>query len=94
MKHTIMRDGYYKLPEILKIKDLKTTNRDRKKHTNKNIQLTARYKIIFSCHYNHLSYKSLFLLTTHSYVTVTTVASYPAIHIATYVESNRDLYVA
>ena len=51
--------------DILKIKDLKTTNRDHKKANKRDIryyiQLTAMDKIIFSCHYNnHLSYKSLF----------------------------------
>ena len=52
----------YKL-DILKIKDSKTTNRDRKKQINKiydTIQLTVRDKIMFSCYYNHSSYKSLF----------------------------------
>ena len=32
------------------------------------IQLTARYEIIFICHYNHISYKSLFWLYVAMYV--------------------------
>ena len=54
----------YNTLDILKIKVLKTTNRDHKKANKQDIdtiQLIAMDKIIFSCHYNnHLSYKSLF----------------------------------
>ena len=52
---------------MLKTKNLKNTNRDRKRQTKKmsdSIQLTAKYKIIFSCHYNHL----IPIWTLHSYV--------------------------
>ena len=59
--------SYVAILDILKIKDLKTTNRDRKKANKQDI----RYYSIDSngqdnnqlptCHYyNHLSYKSLF----------------------------------
>ena len=45
--------------DILKIKDLKITNRNHKKANKQDIdtKLTATDKIIFSCHYNHLTLK-------------------------------------
>ena len=58
--------GFKKLKKlvILKIKDLKIINRDRKKANKQDvrcIQLTARYKIVFICHYTNPYFDSLLI---------------------------------